>query len=110
MAHLRSAGVASTSGSDVAWRPSRSSVRGRLRVAAVATPEVIYKPAGAADVPKGLNKFSQTITQHKSQGASLAQLYGTGLRDEDVDKPQVLRPPLPPLRPAHRSPATSSPW
>lgn len=41
-------------------------------------------------VPKGLNKFSRTITQPKAQGASQAQLFGTGLREEDLDKPQVL--------------------
>ena len=97
MAHLRSAGVASTSGSDVSWRPSsrRAAARGPLHVAAVASPEVIFKPSGAAEVPKGLNKFSQTVTQHKSQAASLAQLYGTGLRDEDLDKPQAIIPTPP---------------
>ena len=101
MAHLRSAGVASTSAPDVAWHPSRRAGRGPLRVAAVASPDVIFKPPGAADVPKGLNKFSQTVTQHKSQGASLAQLYGTGLRDEDRDKPQVVLFPPTPSVPAH---------
>lgn len=40
-------------------------------------------------VPKGLNKYSRTITQPKAQGASQAQLFGTGLREEDLDKPQV---------------------
>jgi len=40
-------------------------------------------------VPKGLNKFSRTITQTKVQGASQAQLFGTGLREEDLGKPQV---------------------
>ena len=96
MTHPRSAGLASTSAPDVAGRPSRRAGRAPLRVAAVASPDVIFKPPGAADVPKGLNKFSQTVTQHKSQGASLAQLYGTGLRDEDRDKPQVSPPPPPP--------------
>jgi len=106
MAHLRSAGIASTSGSDVAWRPAnRRATRGSLHVAAVASPEVIFKPPGAAEVPKGLNKYSQTVTQHKSQGASLAQLYGTGLRDEDLDKPQVIPPP-PPSPAAGHWPAT----
>jgi dihydroxy-acid dehydratase len=36
-----------------------------------------------------LNKYSARITQVKSQGASQAMLYGTGLRPEDMDKPQV---------------------
>ncbi|MFO0872162.1 MAG: dihydroxy-acid dehydratase [Pirellulales bacterium] len=36
-----------------------------------------------------LNKFSRRITQPKSQGASQAMLYGTGLTEADMDKPQV---------------------
>ena len=36
-----------------------------------------------------LNLFSAHVTQVKSQGASQAMLYGTGLTAEDLDKPQV---------------------
>ena len=36
-----------------------------------------------------LNKYSSRITQPKSQGASQAMLYATGLREEDMLKPQV---------------------
>ncbi len=36
-----------------------------------------------------LNKFSSRITQPKSQGASQAMLYGTGMTEEDMNKPQV---------------------
>ncbi|MCA9171197.1 MAG: dihydroxy-acid dehydratase, partial [Planctomycetales bacterium] len=36
-----------------------------------------------------LNKYSQRITQRKSQGASQAMLYGTGMSEADMDKPQV---------------------
>ncbi len=36
-----------------------------------------------------LNKFSSRITQPKSQGASQAMLYGTGMTEADMDKPQV---------------------
>ena len=36
-----------------------------------------------------LNKYSQRITQPKSQGASQAMLYGTGMTDDDMNKPQV---------------------
>ncbi len=36
-----------------------------------------------------LNKYSSHITQPASQGASQAMLYGTGLTDEDMQKPQV---------------------
>lgn len=36
-----------------------------------------------------LNKFSSRITQPKSQGASQAMLYATGLVEQDMEKPQV---------------------
>jgi dihydroxy-acid dehydratase len=36
-----------------------------------------------------LNKYSSRITQPKSQGASQAMLYATGLSDEDMNKAQV---------------------
>ena len=36
-----------------------------------------------------LNKFSSRVTQPKSQGASQAMLYGTGMTDEDMNKAQV---------------------
>ena len=36
-----------------------------------------------------LNKYSCRITQPKSQGASQAMLYGTGMTEEDMQKPQV---------------------
>jgi dihydroxy-acid dehydratase len=36
-----------------------------------------------------LNKYSAKITQPKSQGASQAMLYGTGLNENDMNKAQV---------------------
>lgn len=36
-----------------------------------------------------INKYSSKITQPKSQGASQAMLYGTGLNEEDMKKAQV---------------------
>jgi len=36
-----------------------------------------------------INKFSRRITQPRAQGGSQAQLYGTGLSEEDMDKAQV---------------------
>jgi len=36
-----------------------------------------------------LNRFSARVTQPRSQGASQAMLYGTGLTAEDMDRPQV---------------------
>ncbi|ORE17820.1 dihydroxy-acid dehydratase [Rhizopus microsporus] len=38
---------------------------------------------------KKLNKYSSVITQPKSQGASQAMLYATGLTEEDMNKAQV---------------------
>jgi dihydroxy-acid dehydratase len=38
---------------------------------------------------KKLNKYSSRITEPKSQGASQAMLYGTGLKDADMQKAQV---------------------
>jgi dihydroxy-acid dehydratase len=38
---------------------------------------------------KSLNKYSSEITQPKSQGASQAMLYATGLQEGDMSKPQV---------------------
>lgn len=40
----------------------------------------------------GLNKYSARITQPKSQGASQAMLYATGLEEEDMNRPQVYIP------------------
>jgi len=36
-----------------------------------------------------LNRYSARITQPKSQGASQAMLYGTGMTDADMQKPQI---------------------
>ena len=36
-----------------------------------------------------LNKYSRHVTEPKSQGASQAMLYGTGLTEEDMHKPQI---------------------
>jgi dihydroxy-acid dehydratase len=35
------------------------------------------------------NRYSRRITEPKSQGASQAMLYATGLKEEDLEKPQV---------------------
>ncbi|MCC7192747.1 MAG: dihydroxy-acid dehydratase [Phycisphaeraceae bacterium] len=40
-------------------------------------------------MPASLNKYSAHVTQPKSQGASQAMLYGTGLSEEDMNKAQV---------------------
>jgi len=38
---------------------------------------------------QSLNKYSSRVTQPKSQGASQAMLYGTGMTRDDMDKAQV---------------------
>ncbi|HEV7222771.1 MAG TPA: dihydroxy-acid dehydratase [Pirellulales bacterium] len=40
-------------------------------------------------MPPQLNKYSARITQPKSQGASQAMLYGTGMTPDDMQKAQV---------------------
>src|ERR1700684_2568487 len=35
------------------------------------------------------NRYSRVITEPKSQGASQAMLYATGLREDDMQKPEV---------------------
>ncbi len=37
----------------------------------------------------GLNKYSSQLTQKLSQAASQAMLYGVGLKEEDMSKPQI---------------------
>ena len=36
-----------------------------------------------------LNKYSKRVTQDETQPAAQAMLYGVGLTDEDMKKPQV---------------------
>ena len=72
---------------------------GRFKISAIAAPEreaetfSVPSPSNV-EVPKGLNKYSSKVTQPKSQGASQAMLYATGLSEDDMDKPQVLVFPM----------------
>jgi dihydroxy-acid dehydratase len=43
----------------------------------------------AVTTKNGLNKYSRVLTQTRSQVGSQAMLYGVGLTDEDMTKPQV---------------------
>src|SRR6185503_9947974 len=47
------------------------------------------RPAYHHRMARQLNKYSSRITAPKSQGASQAMLYATGLSDADLEKPQV---------------------
>ena len=40
-------------------------------------------------MPEFLNRYSARVTRPKSQGASQAMLYGTGLTEADMERPQV---------------------
>lgn len=51
-------------------------------------------PAQSVEAPEGststqLNRYSRRVTQPKAQGASQAILYGVGLSEADMSKPQV---------------------
>ncbi len=58
-------------------------------VAALSVPLSILKSSSPMSTDRSLNKYSSEITQPKSQGASQAMLYATGLREADMSKPQV---------------------
>jgi dihydroxyacid dehydratase/phosphogluconate dehydratase len=45
--------------------------------------------ASVTKLNMGINKYSSKLTQNKSQGASQAMLYATGLKEEDLDKAQI---------------------
>ncbi|MEM9826096.1 MAG: dihydroxy-acid dehydratase [Planctomycetota bacterium] len=48
-----------------------------------------FDPRSAADRDAGLNAYSRHITQPKSQGASQAMLYATGMSTDDMLRPQI---------------------
>ncbi|XP_019166077.1 PREDICTED: dihydroxy-acid dehydratase, chloroplastic [Ipomoea nil] len=58
-------------------------------IQAVSAPEKVPPPPQTASAAEKLNKYSSRITEPKSQGASQAVLYGVGLSDDDMHKPQV---------------------
>ncbi|KAG2436942.1 hypothetical protein HXX76_006460 [Chlamydomonas incerta] len=79
--------TATMPGQRTAMKATGAQGRRAVKVMAVSAPE---KPASSAPaVPAGLNKYSSRITQPKYQGASQAMLFATGLREEDMSKPQV---------------------
>ncbi|XP_074311849.1 dihydroxy-acid dehydratase, chloroplastic-like [Silene latifolia] len=58
-------------------------------VSSVSMPTTQTTRTATSDVGVKLNKYSSRITEPKSQGASQAVLYGVGLTEEDMSKPQV---------------------
>ncbi|KAI3716426.1 hypothetical protein L1987_67296 [Smallanthus sonchifolius] len=65
--------------------PTRKPYTLSVRATAAATETAPPPPQSAIK----LNKYSSRITEPKSQGASQAVLYGVGLSDEDLKKPQI---------------------
>ncbi|KAL0368556.1 UNVERIFIED_CONTAM: Dihydroxy-acid dehydratase, chloroplastic [Sesamum calycinum] len=59
-----------------------------IRASTTTTTETAAPQPPSATTGK-LNKYSSRITEPKSQGGSQAILYGVGLSDEDMHKPQV---------------------
>ncbi|EMD37562.1 hypothetical protein CERSUDRAFT_114198 [Gelatoporia subvermispora B] len=49
----------------------------------------VPKAAAASTSNVKLNKFSSLLTQNKMRGGAQAMLYGVGLTEEDMDKPQI---------------------
>ncbi|KAL6571351.1 hypothetical protein OROHE_002994 [Orobanche hederae] len=60
-----------------------------IRASVSATTTETDLPPPPASVTTKLNKYSSRITEPKSQGGSQAILYGVGLSDDDMHKPQV---------------------
>mmetsp|Transcript_29707 Transcript_29707/g.60303 ORF Transcript_29707/g.60303 Transcript_29707/m.60303 type:complete len:466 (+) Transcript_29707:85-1482(+) len=71
--------------SDAFVQPSSPLARAALRLDA----DTSLRMAADGDDDGVMNKYSRNLTGPKSQGASQAMLYATGLKEEDMDKPQV---------------------
>ena len=84
----RAGGIARHAG---ARHATKSFTSTRFVVQASASVDDVLKNEAPTEstVPANLNKYSSRITQPKSQGASQAMLYGTGLTQDDMNKPQV---------------------
>src|SRR5258707_5163137 len=67
-----------------ATKPSTTKPIARLNQNLQLTSQPTYRSP-----PMPLNQYSAHVTQPKSQGASQAMLFGTGLTPEDMQKPQV---------------------
>ncbi|CAG8510624.1 12329_t:CDS:10 [Cetraspora pellucida] len=61
---------------------------GQVQIHKIARSATAHLRHGSS-ISNELNKYSKHITQPKSQGASQAVLYGTGLGPEDMNKAQV---------------------
>ncbi|WJZ87543.1 hypothetical protein VitviT2T_006913 [Vitis vinifera] len=70
---------------------TRTTIPPHVRLVSVrASTEVAQSPPPAVkETAHKLNKYSSHVTEPKSQGGSQAILYGVGLSDEDMHKPQI---------------------
>ncbi|XP_078441976.1 dehydratase family [Wolffia australiana] len=73
----------------LAIRASSSAAGASGGAAATTATEVESPTPTSTSPPHKLNRYSSRITEPKSQGASQAVLYGVGLTDEDMGKPQI---------------------
>eukprot|EP00746_Dinoflagellata_sp_MGD_P154891 gnl/MRDRNA2_/MRDRNA2_85101_c0_seq2.p1 gnl/MRDRNA2_/MRDRNA2_85101_c0~~gnl/MRDRNA2_/MRDRNA2_85101_c0_seq2.p1 ORF type:complete len:664 (+),score=117.03 gnl/MRDRNA2_/MRDRNA2_85101_c0_seq2:150-2141(+) len=76
------------------WGPylTRSSTRVRMpsrAASSTANPATDAAPTTPSTDPNVLNKYSSILTQHKQRGAAQAMLYATGMKEEDMNKPQI---------------------
>ncbi|KAA8907358.1 dihydroxy-acid/6-phosphogluconate dehydratase [Sphaerosporella brunnea] len=69
-------------------RPATASIA-KLATSNNAARTVTVTAARRSSSSSGLNKSSAHITQPKSQGASQAMLYATGLKEDDMNKAQI---------------------
>lgn len=80
----------SSSPNRTTWKRQRSFIcSAASSSSSVAQPEAPPATVEDADPSRKLNKYSSRVTQPKSQGGSQAVLYGVGLSEEDMSKPQV---------------------
>ncbi|KAF7563613.1 hypothetical protein G7046_g526 [Stylonectria norvegica] len=84
--HLRSRALGALGPASLA--PSRSFAHGRWSSTPSSSTRLLSTTVARA-AEKELNTVSANITQPKSQGASQAMLYATGLSETDMDKAQV---------------------
>ncbi|RHY30364.1 hypothetical protein DYB32_004372 [Aphanomyces invadans] len=64
-------------------------LRRSLAVSRASMTSAVQRRAMGSDTSKKLNKFSSVLTENKSHGAAQAMLYATGLKEDDITKPQV---------------------
>jgi dihydroxy-acid dehydratase len=69
------------------WRPIAAAASEVAAVTAAPPQQSVEAPEGSSATQ--MNRYSRRVTQPKSQGASQAILYGVGLSEDDMNKPQV---------------------